>query len=127
MQSHREIITTDKSPTPVGPYCQAVKANGMIFVSGLVGKEPGASGLLTGVEAQTRRTLENLKNVLEAGGSNLSKVMKCTVLLTDMANFGAMNAIYAEYFPADPPARTTFAVVGLPLGALVEIDAIALE
>jgi len=77
-----------------------------------------------GVGAQARRVLENLKAIVECSGSDMSKVVKCTVLLTDMANFAEVNAIYAEYFPKDPPARATFAVVGLPAGSLVEIDAI---
>jgi 2-iminobutanoate/2-iminopropanoate deaminase len=80
-----------------------------------------------GVPAQTNQALMNMKNILEAAGSDMSKVVKCTVLLSSMDNFAAMNPVYAEFFPSDPPARTTFAVAGLPANAMVEIDAICLE
>jgi 2-iminobutanoate/2-iminopropanoate deaminase len=128
MQSHREITSTPNAPAAIGPFSQATKANGVVYVSGCLGLDPATKTLVPGgVGAQARRALENLKNVIEASGSNLSKVMKCTVLLTDMANFAEINGIYAEYFPSQPPARTTFAVAGLPLGGLFEVDAIALE
>jgi 2-iminobutanoate/2-iminopropanoate deaminase len=99
----------------------------MIYVSGCVGLDPISKELAPGgVGSQARRALENLKNIIEAGGSNLQNVVKCTVLLADMSYFAEINAIYGEYFSVDPPARATFAVLGLPLGALIEIDAICI-
>ncbi len=99
----------------------------MLYVSGCIGINRELKGLVPGgLAAQTRQALDNLKAIVEAGGSDLSKVVKCTVLLADMATFGEVNAIYAEYFPENPPARATFAVLGLPAGALVEIDCIAI-
>jgi len=98
-----------------------------LYVSGCIGLDPATKALAPGgVGPQARQVLENLKNVLIAGGSDLSKVVKCTVLLADIASFPEVNAIYAEYFPVDPPARATFAVLALPAGALVEIDAISI-
>jgi 2-iminobutanoate/2-iminopropanoate deaminase len=109
-------------------FLQAVKAGGTVYLSGCVGIDPATRKIVDGgIGAQTRRTLENLKAVVEASGSSMEKIMKCTVLLTDMANFAEVNGIYAEYFHTDPPARTTYAVSGLPLGSLIEIDAIAIE
>ena len=99
----------------------------MLYVSGCIGLDPETKALVPGgVGCQARRVLENLKNIVEFSGSNLRKVVKCTVLLTDMAHFAEINGIYAEYFPIEPPARATFAVAGLPAGALIEIDAICL-
>ena len=98
-----------------------------MFLSGSIGINPETKKLVEGgIVEQTRQVLENLKNVVEASGSNLSKVVKTTILLTDIGHFGAVNEIYAEYFPTDPPARATYAVVALPAGALVEIEATAL-
>lgn len=98
----------------------------MAYISGCIGVDPTTKSLVPGgVSAQARRALENLKAVVEASGSDLSKVVKCTVLLADMSYFAEINGIYGEYFHTNPPARTTFAVAGLPLGALFEIDAIA--
>jgi 2-iminobutanoate/2-iminopropanoate deaminase len=124
-----ESVTTAKAPEAIGPYSQAIVANGMVFCSGQVALEPGKSGVLLGsdVAAQTRRVLQNLAAVLEAAGSGLAKVVKTTVYLTDMGHFTAMNQVYAELFGANRPARATVAVAGLPKGALVEIDAIALR
>ena len=115
------------TPFHCDSFSQAVKAGGMIYVSGCIGMNPETKVLVEGgVAAQTRQVLENLKNIVIAGGSQLSKVVKCTVLLTDIKTFPEVNAIYAEYFPVEPPARATFAVVALPAGALVEIDAICI-
>lgn len=99
----------------------------MIYVSGCVGVSPETKTLVPGgVGPQARMVMENLKNIIESAGSNMGKVVKCTILLSDMASFAEVNAIYGEYFPTDPPARATFAVLGLPLGALVEIEAIVI-
>eukprot|EP00599_Poterioochromonas_sp_BG-1_P002382 CAMPEP_0173148512 /NCGR_PEP_ID=MMETSP1105-20130129/9756_1 /TAXON_ID=2985 /ORGANISM="Ochromonas sp., Strain BG-1" /LENGTH=124 /DNA_ID=CAMNT_0014063165 /DNA_START=23 /DNA_END=393 /DNA_ORIENTATION=+ len=122
----RQIVSTPHAPAAIGPYSQAVTANGTVYVSGCIGLDPATKTLVPGgVGAQARRALENLKAVVEASGSDLSKVVKCTVLLADMSYFAEINGIYAEYFHTNPPARTTFAVSGLPLGALFELDAIA--
>ena len=99
----------------------------MVYVSGCVGTDPETRSLVPGgVGAQARRVMENLKNIIECAGSDMSKVVKCTILLADIAYFGEVSAIYGEYFPENPPARSTFAVLGLPLGALVEIEAISI-
>ena len=124
-----ESVTTDKAPQAIGPYSQAIVGGGLVFCSGQVALQPGASGVLEGTDvgAQTRRALMNLAAVLEAAGSSLAKVVKTTVYLTDMAHFTAMNQVYAEFFGSSRPARATVAVAALPRGALVEIDAIALR
>ena len=121
----REVIVSEHAPPAIGPYSQAIKAGGMIYISGCL---PMKEGKLVegGVPAQTRQVLENMRHVIEAGGSSMDKIVKCTVLLSSMDNFSLMNPVYAEFFPENPPARTTFAAAGLPLGALVEIDAICI-
>ena len=122
-----QTISTDKAPAAVGPYSQAIKANGMVFCSGQIHLDP-ASGLLVGntVAEQTRQVLTNLSNVLAGAGTDLSKVVKTTVFLKNMQDFEAMNAVYGEFFPQQKPARSTIQVAGLPKGANVEIEAIAL-
>ena len=123
-----EKILTKDAPQPIGPYNQAVRSGGMLFCSGQIAIDPATGKLIDGdVAAQTRRVLQNLGAILEAAGTSLAKVVKTTVFLTDMANFKAMNEVYAEFFPEHPPARSTIAVAGLPLGAQVEIECIALE
>jgi len=123
----KRIISTSSAPAAIGPYSQGVQAQGLIFTSGQVPLIPGSSQLAEGgIQAQTRQALENLKAILEAGGSSLDRVVKTTVFLQNMADFSAMNAIYSEYFPEQPPARSTIQVAALPLGALVEIEAVAL-
>lgn len=126
--SSRTVLIAPKAPKAIGPYSVAIETNGMVFCAGQTGIDP-ATGELVGpdLEAQTRQTLINLKYVLEAAGTNLDKVVKTTVFLRDMADFSKMNAIYADFFPANPPARSTIAVVGLPKGAVVEIEAIAVK
>jgi 2-iminobutanoate/2-iminopropanoate deaminase len=124
----RTVISTELAPKAIGPYSQGIRANGCVFCAGQTPIDPETSKLIEGdVGAQTRRVLRNLGAILEAAGTSLIKVVKTTVFLTDMANFKAMNEVYAEFFPVNPPARSTFAVAGLPLGASVEIECIALE
>lgn len=123
----REVVSTDKAPGAVGPYSQAIKANGMVYISGQVGLVPGTKDFAGDtVEAQTEQVMANMGAILEASGSSWEKVVKTTILLVDMGDFAAVNAIYGRFFPQNPPARATFAVKGLPLGAVVEIEAIAL-
>ena len=122
-----ERIETAKAPAAVGPYSQAIRVQGFVFTAGQVGLDP-ASGKLVGggVEAETRRALANLAAVLEAAGSGLGRVVKTTVFLADMADFKAMNGVYAEAFGDHRPARSTVQAAALPLGAAVEIEAVAL-
>ena len=121
-----ELIHTDKAPAAVGPYSQATKANGLVFVSGQLGIIPGEGKLAEGFKAQTRQALENLKAILEAAGSSLEQVLAVEVFVMDMGRFADLNAIYAEYFSAHKPARAAIQVGGLPLGGLVEMKCTAL-
>lgn len=124
---HRTVIATDRAPSAIGPYSQAIRADLSVFASGQVPIDPETGQLVDGdIAAQTRQALSNLAAVLEAAGSSLAHVLKTTVFLTNMADFQAMNAVYAEFFPAAPPARSTVAVLALPRGARVEVEAIAL-
>src|ERR1700746_2906794 len=120
----KQVILTDRGPKPIGPYSQAVRTTGFLFVSGQVALDPN-SGALVGadVRQQTERVLDNLKAILEAAGVSLSHVVKTTVFLKDMNDFAAMNEIYARYFTAAHPARSTVQVARLPKDALVEIEA----
>ena len=122
----KDIVLTERGPKPIGPYSQGVRANGFLFISGQVAFDP-ATSQITGTDAaqQTQRVLENLKAILEAGGSNFHSVVKTTVFLKDMNDFIAMNEVYARYFTAAPPARSTVQVARLPKDALVEIELIA--
>jgi 2-iminobutanoate/2-iminopropanoate deaminase len=122
----KDIVLTDRAPKPIGPYSQAIRANGFLYVSGQVALDP-KTGELTGtdIQQQTRRTLENLKGILEAAGANLHHVVKATVFLKDMNDFAAMNEVYAKFFTLAPPARSTVQVARLPKDALVEIEMIA--
>ena len=123
----KKIISTDKAPKAIGPYSQAVQIENMVFTAGQIGLNPATMEIVEGgIEAQSRQVLTNLKAVLEAADSGLNYVVKTTVFLSDMANFAAMNAIYMEFFPENFPARSTVAAAGLPKGALVEIEAVAL-
>ena|SRR5206468_8186280 len=123
----KEIVSSEGAPRAVGPYVQAVRHGGLLFLSGQIGLDPRSGALVPGgVAAETRRALENLRAVLAAGGADPSRVLRTTVYLTDMAQFAEMNEAYAAFFEASPPpARSTVAVAALPKGALVEIDAIA--
>jgi 2-iminobutanoate/2-iminopropanoate deaminase len=122
----RDIVTTDRGPKPIGPYSQAVKANGFLYLSGQVALDPKTNEM-TGadIRQQTERVLENIKGIVEAAGSNLHHVIKTTVFLKDMNEFPQMNEVYARYFSAAPPARSTVQVARLPKDALVEIEVIA--
>jgi 2-iminobutanoate/2-iminopropanoate deaminase len=122
-----EAVATEHAPKAIGPYSQAVKANGFIYVSGQVALDPRTQLLVQGdVAVETERTLENLKAIVEAAGSSLSRAVKTTVYLADMSDFAKMNEVYARYFSATPPARATVQVSRLPKDAHVEIDLIAL-
>lgn len=122
----KEVVLTSRGPKPIGPYSQAIKSNGFLFVSGQVALDPQSGEFVgTDVRQQTERVLENLKAILEAAGSSLKHVVKTTVFLKEMNDFPAMNETYAKYFPATPPARSTIQAARLPKDALVEIDVIA--
>lgn len=121
----KKIIASPKAPKAVGPYCQAVDLNGTVFVSGQLPVNPETGKMPEGIEAQTRQSLENLGAILKEAGLGYGDIVKTTVLLSDIANFGVMNAVYAEYFPTDKPARVCYQVAALPMGAMVEIDAVA--
>lgn len=121
-----EITATKKAPQAIGPYSQAISANGIIYTSGQIGLTPSGE-LVQGIEAQTRQVLENLSEVLKASNSSLNQVIKTTIFLSDMEHFGIVNGIYAEFFGDHKPARSTVAVKTLPKDALVEIECIALQ
>jgi 2-iminobutanoate/2-iminopropanoate deaminase len=123
----REVISTKDAPQAIGPYSQAIKASGFIFTSGQIAIDPATQQVVTGdVAAQTERVLRNLSEILEAAGSGLGKVVRCTVFLKNMNDFTAMNQVYGKYFSSAPPARSTVEVARLPKDVLVEIDVIAL-
>ena len=120
-------VATDQAPRAIGPYCQAITANGFVYTAGQIALDPASGELLRGgIKDQTARVLANLKAVLQAAGTDLSKVVKTTVFLVDMADFNAMNEVYAQAFGDHKPARSTVAVAALPRGARVEIDLIAM-
>jgi 2-iminobutanoate/2-iminopropanoate deaminase len=122
----REIITTDRIAPPVGPFSAAVRAGDILFLSGQVALDPATRKLVAGdIGAQTEQIFANISSVLEAAGKSFDDVMKATVYLTDMKEFGAMNTVYARYFQTPYPARTTIQAAGLPLGAAVEIEVVA--
>jgi 2-iminobutanoate/2-iminopropanoate deaminase len=124
----KTVISTAEAPTAVGPYSQAIAAGGLVFCSGQIPLEPSSGVLIEGdISSQTKRVLENLTAVLRAHGLTMEHVVKTTVFMTDLANFGEMNTAYAQFFPSDPPARSTIQVAALPKGANVEIEAIAFK
>ena len=128
VQIMREVVSTKDAPQAIGPYSQAIKANGFVFVSGQIAIDPATQQVVEGdVAAQTDRVLRNLSAILEAAGSGIGKVVRSTVYLKNMNDFAAMNAVYAKYFSSAPPSRSTVEVARLPRDVLVEIDVIALE
>lgn len=123
----RDVIATDQAPQAIGPYSQAIRAQGLIFTSGQIAFDPATHQVIDGdVTAQTDRVLKNLDAILQAAGSSLEKVLRCTVFLKNMGDFAAMNEVYGRYFKQAPPARSTVEVARLPREVLVEIDVIAL-
>lgn len=123
----RQVVATQKAPTAIGPYSQAIKAGGFVFTSGQIPIDPATGNLVSGdIAAQTERVLANLREVLAAAGSGLERVVRTTVFLKNMSEFVAMNEVYGRYFKDDPPARSTVEVARLPKDVLVEIDAVAL-
>jgi 2-iminobutanoate/2-iminopropanoate deaminase len=122
-----DYVATNDAPHAIGPYSQAVKAGGLLYTSGQIALDPASGNLIEGdFAAQARRVFENLKAVLQKGGSSFDRVTKATVYLTDLANFGTLNSIYGEYFGDHKPARSTVGVAQLPRGAQVEIDLVAI-
>jgi 2-iminobutanoate/2-iminopropanoate deaminase len=123
----RETITTDKAPKAIGPYTQAIVANGLVYTAGQIPLDPQTGNIVEGgITEQTRRVMENLNAVLQAAGSSMNQVVKATVFLTNIGDFSAMNEVYAEYLGKTKPARSTVAVAQLPRNALIEIDLVAL-
>ena len=123
----KDVVATERGPKAIGPYSQAIRANGFLFVSGQIPLDPATQQLVAGdIQAQTERVLENLKGIVEAAGSSLDKVVRATVFLADMNEFAAMNEVYGRYFQNQPPARSTVQVARLPRDVRVEIDVIAL-
>jgi len=123
----REVIATGQAPQAIGPYSQAIRAEGLIFTSGQIAIDPATALIIGGdVSAQTDRVLKNLAAILQASGSSLEKVLRCTVFLKNIGDFAAMNEVYGRYFKQAPPARSTVEVARLPKDALIEIDVIAL-
>jgi len=127
MNEHgKTVVLITSAPAPIGPYSQAIKAGGLVFVSGQIALDP-ATGALVGADAaaQTKKVLENIEAILEAAGSALVRAVKTTIFLTDLAEFAKVNEVYATYFPFEPPARSTVQVAALPKGAKVEIEVVA--
>jgi 2-iminobutanoate/2-iminopropanoate deaminase len=123
----RDVIATEQAPKAIGPYSQAIRAQGLIFTSGQIAIDPASAQIVAGdVSAQTDRVLKNLAAILQASGSTLEKVLRCTVFLKNMGDFAAMNEVYGRYFKQSPPARSTVEVARLPKDVLVEIDVIAM-
>ncbi len=124
--SKREVVTCENAPKAIGPYSVAIATDNLVFVSGQLGIDPASGAIVEGgIQAQTRTALTNLKSVLLSAGSSLENVVKTTVFLTDIAQFAEMNAVYAEFFTSDFPARSAIQVGALPKGGIVEVEAIA--
>jgi 2-iminobutanoate/2-iminopropanoate deaminase len=123
----RDIVLSDRGPKPIGPYSQAVRVNGFLYVSGQIALDPKTGEMTAGdIGQQTERTMENVKGIVEAAGSKMAHVIKTTVFLKNMSDFAAMNEVYGRYFSAAPPARSTVEVARLPKDALVEVEVIAM-
>ena len=123
-----EVVSTNAAPNPIGPYSQAIKANGFVFASGQLPVDPATQQIVGGgIAQQAERALQNVSALLEAAGSSMNKVVRCVVLLKTMNDFSAMNEVYAGFFKENPPARTTLEAARLPKDCLIEIEATALE
>lgn len=126
MSEKREIIATTKAPAAVGPYSQAVRVGNLVFSAGQIPLDPATGKMVEGgIEAQTRQVMQNLSAVLKAAGSGLGNIVKTTIFVVDLGDFATINQVYGSYFEAEPPARSTVQVAALPLGAQVEIEAVA--
>lgn len=124
----RSVIATDRAPSAIGPYSQAIEASGFVFASGQIALDPRTGSMVGGdAAAQTEQVMKNLEAVLEAAGCRFADVVKTTIFLADMGDFQAVNEVYGDRFPSDPPARATVQAAGLPKGALVEIEVVALK
>jgi 2-iminobutanoate/2-iminopropanoate deaminase len=123
----KKVIHTEHAPAAIGPYSQAIETNGMLFISGQIPVNPATGEVPDGITAQTEQVMKNIAAILEEVGYSFANVVKTTCLLSDIANFGAMNEVYAQYFPTEPPARAAFAVRDLPKGVMVEIETIAVK
>lgn len=123
----KKIIHTENAPKAIGPYSQAIEMNGLLFISGQIPVNPKTGIIPEGIEAQTEQVMQNIGAILKEAGYNFSDVVKSTCLLSDMVNFKPMNEVYARYYNENPPARAAFAVKGLPMGVLVEIETIAMK
>lgn len=121
----KKIVSTPNAPAAIGPYSQAVELNGTVYVSGQLPINPATGTMPDGIEAQTRQSLENIGAILKEAGLGFNDIVKTTVFMADLSMFGAMNAVYAEFFPESKPARACFQVAALPKAALVEIEAVA--
>jgi 2-iminobutanoate/2-iminopropanoate deaminase len=126
MSRVRTQVQTNAAPAAIGPYSQAIRAGELVFTAGQIGLDPASGELMDGVAAQAERALRNLSAILDAAGTSMERVTKTTIFLADMADFAAVNEVYAAHFSTPYPARSTVAVGGLPKGALVEIEAVAL-
>ena len=124
---NKTVVSTDKAPKAIGPYSQAIKVGEFVYTAGQIAIDPATGEIVGGgIEAQTRRVLQNLTEVLKAAGASMDKVIKTTVFMTNLADFNKMNAVYAEFFPKDPPARSTVQVAALPKMGVVEIEVVAM-
>lgn len=123
----KKVINTENAPKAIGPYSQAIEANGMVFISGQIPVNPATGTVPEGITEQTEQVMQNIKAILQEAGLGFENVVKSTCLLSDMANFKAMNEVYGKYYSVEPPARAAFAVRELPLGVLVEIESIAVR
>ena len=123
----KKIIHTENAPKAIGPYSQAIEMNGLLFISGQIPVNPKTGTILEGIEAQTEQVMQNIGAILKEAGYNFSDVVKSTCLLSDMADFKAMNEVYSRYYREEQPARAAFAVKELPLGSLIEIETIAMK